>query len=157
MAIGRSASMLRRPSGGEVGPEIDVTPVMNMFIILIPFLISMAVFTQLATHAFTLPGDDPAGLARHVDTVPLTVAVAAGGVTVVLGDQPLASLTAGADGGVDGAALLAVLVAERVRRPGVVEVTVAVDDPVTSAVLVRCLDQCRAAGFTEVGLAEASR
>ena len=28
--------------------DLDVTPVMNMFIILIPFLVSMAAFTHLA-------------------------------------------------------------------------------------------------------------
>lgn len=157
MVSGRNSAVARRPSGGGIGPEIDVTPVMNMFIILIPFLISMAVFTQLATHAFTLPGDDPAGIGRPAATLPLTVAVAVDGVTVILGGHTIASVPASADGDVDAAALLAVLATERARRPDVAAVTVAVDDPVTSAALVRCLDQCRAAGFTEVGLAEAVR
>ena len=49
----------RRPSGLDGNAEIDVTPVMNMFIILIPFLVSMAVFTHLATHALSLPVTAP--------------------------------------------------------------------------------------------------
>ncbi len=37
--------------------DIDVTPVMNMFIILIPFLVSMAVFTHLSIIRFSLPSN----------------------------------------------------------------------------------------------------
>ncbi len=42
--------------------DIDVTPVMNMFIILIPFLVSMAVFTQMAIIDFSLPPNVGTGL-----------------------------------------------------------------------------------------------
>jgi biopolymer transport protein ExbD len=35
--------------------DLDMTPVMNLFMVLIPFLMSMAVFTQLAIIEFSLP------------------------------------------------------------------------------------------------------
>jgi biopolymer transport protein ExbD len=35
--------------------DLDVTPVMNLFMVLIPFLVSMAVFTHLAVVDFSLP------------------------------------------------------------------------------------------------------
>jgi biopolymer transport protein ExbD len=38
----------RPPSELVESADLDVTPVMNMFIILIPFLVSMAVFTNLS-------------------------------------------------------------------------------------------------------------
>ncbi len=42
------------------GIELDMTPVMNMLLILIPLLVSMAVFTQLAVIRFSLPASDAA-------------------------------------------------------------------------------------------------
>ncbi len=150
----RQASILsRRPSGLDHQADVDVTPVMNMFIILIPFLVSMAVFTHLATHAFSLPSDDGAGQARMADEVPLTVAVSAAAVAVVWGDVEVAHLTVAADGSFDTVALQAVLAAERERRPDLDEVVVAVADGVVCADVVRCLDQCKAAGYQDVGLA----
>ena len=35
--------------------DVDVTPVMNVFVILIPFLLLMAVFTKIAIIDFSLP------------------------------------------------------------------------------------------------------
>ncbi|MFH1761384.1 MAG: biopolymer transporter ExbD [bacterium] len=35
--------------------EVDITPIMNVFVILIPFLILMAVFTKIAIIDFSLP------------------------------------------------------------------------------------------------------
>ena len=143
----------RRPSGLDGNAEIDVTPVMNMFIILIPFLVSMAVFTNLATHALTLPAEDGAGEARTVAELPLTVAVATDVIAVVWGDLEVARLPLTADGSHDQARLLQVLAAERRRRPEIDEIVLAVDDGVVCADVVRCLDQCKTAGFGDVGLA----
>ncbi len=49
----------KRSTPSEVANEadIDVTPIMNMFIILIPFLVSMAVFTKLAIIEFNVPAN----------------------------------------------------------------------------------------------------
>ena len=41
--------------------DLDVTPVMNLFMVLIPFLVSMAVFTHIAVIDFSLPPGDAAG------------------------------------------------------------------------------------------------
>ena len=43
------------PSQTIDNADVDVTPVMNVFIILIPFLVSMAVFTHHAIVEFSLP------------------------------------------------------------------------------------------------------
>jgi biopolymer transport protein ExbD len=145
--------LARRPSGITEACEIDVTPIMNMFIILIPFLVSMAVFAHLATHAFSLPADDGAGQARTAAELPVTVAVAADRIVVAVGDRTLASLPVDASGEYDQPALLAALRTERARRPDVTEAVVAVDDDVVCADVVRCLDQCQDAGFADVGLA----
>jgi len=46
--------------------ELDVTPVMNLFMVLIPFLVSMAVFTHIAVIDFSLPPARYQGT-RHID------------------------------------------------------------------------------------------
>jgi len=153
MSIGSASILSRRPSQHAETCDVDVTPIMNMFIILIPFLVSMAVFAHLATHAFSLPADDGAGLARTTAELPLTVAVSADRLVVALGDHELASLPVDALGTYDTAQLVDVLTSERQRRPEMNEVVVAVDDGVVCAAVVRCLDHCKAAGFSDVGLA----
>ena len=50
------------PSDAEEDTEVDVAPVMNMFIILVTFLISMAVFTHMAILEFSLPPNVGTGL-----------------------------------------------------------------------------------------------
>jgi biopolymer transport protein ExbD len=44
--------------------EIDIAPVMNMFIILVTFLISMVVFTHVAILEFSVPPNVGTGLDR---------------------------------------------------------------------------------------------
>jgi biopolymer transport protein ExbD len=147
MSARTSSLLARRPSQQAGAPDVDVTPVMNMFIILVPFLVSMAVFTQVASHAFSLPASDGAGEAITAAELPLTVVLRDDGVLVARGDRELAHLPADLTG------LDVVLAAER-RRGGKDQVVVAVDDAVTCAAIVRCLDRCRDAGFTDVGIAE---
>ena len=60
--------------------EIDVTPVMNLFMILIPFLVSMAFFSHLAVQSFRLPASEGAGQAQTAEELPWTVAITEEGV-----------------------------------------------------------------------------
>jgi biopolymer transport protein ExbD len=131
---------------------IDVTPVMNVFIILIPFLVSMAVFTHLAVHRFSLPADDGPGVARTADELPITVVLADDRIAIARGDRILATSERSASG-YDYAAFEEALREWRGRLPDVARVVVAVDDPVVCADVVTCLDRCRDAGFTDVALA----
>lgn len=143
-----SASLLsRRPSANTEAAHLNVMPVMNMFIILIPFLISMSAFTHLAAHEFTLPGDDGAGMAVKRIDLPLTVAVGIEGLLLVQGDIVLAELPR-SEGTHDLPALVELLKDQAPSR-----VIVAVDELVSTSNLVDCLDAIGAAGCTDVGLA----
>ncbi|MEZ4387292.1 MAG: biopolymer transporter ExbD [Candidatus Krumholzibacteriia bacterium] len=146
----------RRPSRLAELPELDVTPVMNMFIILIPFLVSLAVFAQVSAHRVGLPADDAGPVSRTAAEVPLTVALGADRVALAWGGREVAALDLAGDvapgpGVLDG--LDALLARERARRPDMARVVVAVDDGVSCALVVGCLDRCRAAGYDDVGLA----
>ena len=148
----RTSLNSRRPGLNAATAELDVTPVMNMFIILIPLLIGMAAFTKLTVHELNLPGD--ADLSRTVaqERPPLVVAVGEAGVLIAAGDVVLAELprkqTALDSEELDLAALTAVLTAQAADR-----VVLAVDGEIAADEVVACLDAARAAGCTDVGLA----
>jgi biopolymer transport protein ExbD len=74
--------------------DIDVTPIMNMFFILIPFLVSMAVFTHLAVLHFSLPPNAGSALASPEiqPKLKLTVIIAEEYLAVTRGDRMLDSL-----------------------------------------------------------------
>jgi len=147
MATVTTSLLRRRPSALAESAELDVTPVMNMFIILIPFLVSMAAFTHLAAHSFGLPADEGPGKAQAAAELPLTVAVGNSGLIVARGDAVLAELPV-RDGHQDLDGLGAALSGLRADR-----LVLAVDDPVGVDTVVACLDRCRDAGFQDVGLA----
>jgi len=144
-----------RPSEAAQVVDLDVTPVMNMFIILIPFLVSMAVFTHLASHALTLPGDEGAGQAQIEADLPVTIVLALDEIVVLKGDLVLGRLAspAVASGLPELGDLLGRL---RTNRPEIERLVLAVDDAVTCAQVVGCLDICHGAGYDDVGLADAA-
>lgn len=150
------------PTAVACAGELNVTPVLNMFSILIPFLVTMTAFSHLAVQSFQLPGNEGAGHAQTLDQMPLTVALGLEGITLAHADRVLASIPRSASGaaGEAGAADetgFTVLAAEMERArgtlPSVRRVVVAVDDGVRCADVVTCLDRCRGAGFGDVGLA----
>ncbi len=138
----------RRPSASAKVADLDVTPVMNMFIILIPFLISMSAFTHLASHSFDLPGNEGAGHASERNELPMTVVLGQRQALVVQGDVELAHLML-PEMENPFAELVAFLQAEAPER-----VVVAVDGSVLTDQVVACLDACKAAGCEDVGLAD---
>jgi biopolymer transport protein ExbD len=145
------------PSGPGDDNEIDVAPVMNMFIILVTFLISMAVFTHVAILEFTLPPNVNAGLDRTKGNpkLRLTVRLGADFMGVVLGDKLLDSLA------VDNGKFPFDLLAGRLKaRRGETalqdEVVIASRDEIAFKQVVHVMDICREAGFTKVGLSSAT-
>ncbi len=120
---------------------------MNMFIILIPFLISMSAFTHLAAHEFSVPGNEGPGQASERHELPLTIGVGVQGIIVVQGDIVVAELPR-IEGALDLNKLQLLL-----ESLAPEQLVVAVDGPVLTAELVTCLDACRQAGCLDVGLA----
>lgn len=134
--------------------EIDVTPIMNMFVILIPFLVSMAVFTHLAVLRFSLPPHASAQLSR-AEGMPKpkpTVVVAPQYVALTLGEGLLDSIV-DVNGKVSDNLLVKGLSALRVDE-GCNEIVVAARDSVKFERIVTVMDQCTKAGFSKIGLSE---
>jgi len=81
-------------AGGLETVELDVTPVMNLFLVLIPFLVSMAVFTHLAVVEFSLPPgvspDDAKGQNDEVSNeLDISIVITNKGYTIVGSGQKL--------------------------------------------------------------------
>ncbi len=132
---------------------MDVTPVMNMFIILIPFLVSMAVFSQLAVLRFSLPGEGSIGRVSEETELPLTLALGAQTLTLIHGDRVIAEIFREQESAAF-ATLDQHLTTLSATLPDKDDIIIAVDDGVAFGRIVAGMDCCRGAGFTEIALAE---
>jgi biopolymer transport protein ExbD len=136
--------------------DIDVTPVMNMFIILIPFLVSMAVFTHLAILDFSLPPNVGTDLdsSQGKPKLKITVVVSRDYCAITLGDTMLDSIARTGDD-FDYALLFTQLKTRRETTEIKNEIVVAVQDAIAFQKVVKVMDRCREAGFDKVGLSSA--
>jgi biopolymer transport protein ExbD len=151
------AAPYQTPSDAAGVVTTDVTPVMNLFIILIPFLISMAVFTHLSIVEFSVPPNvgtelNPSG---GKPKLKLTTVVGADYLILTCGEKVLDSISYGAKGQVPDT-LLNTLRSNRARADIQDEVIVAVQDAVAFERVVAVMDACRLAGFTKLGLSNAT-
>lgn len=136
--------------------DIDVTPVMNMFIILIPFLVSMAVFTHLSIIEFSLPPNVGTGLdtSQGKPKLKITVVVTADYLAITHGEKMLDSIPL-VNNEYDYSTFYTTLATRRTESDIRDEVVVAVQDPIRFEYVVKIMDRCRDAGFTKVGLSSA--
>ncbi len=145
----------RKPSDGTDVLDIDVTPVMNMFVILIPFLISMAVFTHLSIIKFSVPYHVGTGLNNNgKPKIKLTIVVASDFIAITHGDNILDSIP-NEKNEYNYDAFIEKL---RLHRKNIViqdEAIVAVKDIVKFKYVVSVMDKCKSAGFIKVGLSHA--
>jgi biopolymer transport protein ExbD len=146
------------PSDAMDENDIDIAPVMNMFIILVTFLVSMAVFTHMAILDFTLPPNVNTGLdmSKGKPKVKITVRLGSDYCGIVMGEKLLDSLPV-AKGGVFPFAALATQLAVRRKEASVQdEVVIASLDGIAFKQVVHVMDICREAGFAKIGLSSAT-
>lgn len=148
----------RVPSDTIDENDIDIAPVMNMFIILVTFLVSMAVFTHMAILDFTLPPNVNAGLdlSKGKPKVKITVRLGSDYCGIVMGEKLLDSLPVAKGGDFPFAALAKRLAVRRREAPVQDEVVIASLDGVAFKHVVRVMDICRESGFAKVGLSSAT-
>lgn len=136
--------------------DIDITPVMNMFIILIPFLVSMAVFTHHAIVDFTLPSNAISASNDNNGEIKLKITVVAAEthLLITLGEKMLDSIPVVEDE-YNLPELLDRLKIHREEHNVQDDVVVAVKDKVKFKRVVDIMDYCRISGFNRVGLSTA--
>ncbi len=144
----------KKPSQHAEPVDLDVTPVMNMFVILIPFLVSMAVFTHYSVLEFSLPpnaGVDGGGPSRK--DLKLTVVLMEKQFELTLGDSLLSTISREQEDKYlkDLEKALAEVRPQLAKQN---EVVVAVNDGIQFESVVEVMDSCKKTGFEKVALAE---
>ncbi|MDR2693722.1 MAG: biopolymer transporter ExbD [Chitinispirillales bacterium] len=149
---------MTRPPSDLSEADVDVTPVMNMFVILIPFLVSMAVFTQVAIIDFSVPPDagQPAAQPAGKPKLKLTVLLTESFLGVAEGENLLDSLPLLANGEYAFDSLKRALAVRRPQSEFPDEIVVAVRDGVAFKHAVKAMDVGRESGFTKIGVSGAA-
>jgi len=137
--------------------DIDITPVMNFLVILLPFLVSMAVFTQIAVINFSLPpateeGEGEAGAQNPENqTLDISIALTDKGITVT-GTGQVMPLIPKRDGQYDLIALDRILRAIKMQYPRQEDLVLIIEPEVFYDDVVHVMDICRDAQFPNIGL-----
>ena len=132
--------------------DLDVTPMMNFFMVLIPFLISMAVFTHLAVVEFSLPpaqteGGD-AGDGKELD---ISIVVTSNGYRIV-GTGKKLDMVPRALGQYQYDKLRILLKAIKFEYPSQKSVVLVFDSDVLYDDIIKFMDVCRESQFPDIGL-----
>lgn len=138
--------------------DIDIAPVMNMFIILVTFLVSMAVFTHTAILQFTLPPNVSSGLdmSKGKPKVKITIRLGSDYCGIVMGEKLLDSLPVAGKNEFPFPSLATQLALRRKETSEQNEVVIASLDEIAFKHLVHVMDICRETGFSKVGLSSAT-
>ena len=132
--------------------DLDVTPVMNLFMVLIPFLVSMAVFTHIAVIDFSLPpsqseASEP-GDSKELD---ISVVITTSGFRIV-GTGKKLDMVPKMMGQYQFEQLRVLLKAIKFQYPSQKSVVLVLEPEVLYDDIVKFMDICRESQFPDIGL-----
>lgn len=137
-------------------PDLDVTHVMNLLVILIPFLVSMAVFTQISSINFSLPpaaSDDGSGAASVPESDKLDISIAITNTGFILaGTGQVMPPIPKVNGVYDLTTLDKILRAVKMNYPQQEDIILLVEQEVLYEDIVSVMDVCRDAQYPNIGL-----
>jgi len=132
--------------------DLDVTPVMNLFMVLIPFLVSMAVFTHIAAIEFSLPPAQTEGTegadSKELD---ISIVITASGFRIV-GTGKKLDLVPTVHGQYQFGQLRSLLKAIKFEYPSQKSVVLVMDGNVLYDDIIKFMDICRESQFPDIGL-----
>jgi biopolymer transport protein ExbD len=134
--------------------ELDVTPMMNFFMILIPFLVSMAIFTQIAVVEFSLPPATEAGAnseEKETKELDISIVVTRSGFQIVGTGRKL-DMIAKVQGDYQYTQLRALLKAIKFQYPSQKSVVLVFEGDVLYDDIIKFMDICRESQFPDIGL-----
>jgi biopolymer transport protein ExbD len=147
-----------KPPSELVDADIDITPVMNIFVILVPFLVSMAVFTHVSIIDFSVPSDmgqgtwNSSGKPKQKLTLLLTETF----LGISEGENLLDSIPRLENGLYAFDSLRQTLSVRRLQSEFQDEIIVAVRDGVAFKYAVKAMDVSRECGFSKIGISGAT-
>ena len=134
--------------------DLDVTPMMNFFMILIPFLVSMAIFTQIAVVEFSLPPSTAAedlGDDKETKELDISIVVTQNGFQIVGTGRKL-DLVPKLQGDYQFKQLQVLLKAIKFQYPSQKSVVLVFDGDVLYDDIIKFMDICRESQFPDIGL-----
>lgn len=155
---GKSRGITSRGGGHEEPIEPDMTPMMNMLIILISFLVTMVVFTQLAVIKFNLPpaqgggGQEAKAAADSTEKGPdvdITVVISENGFQVIGEGRKLDPIPKGAKG-YDFPLLGAFMKKLKEEYPASENVVLLIDSSIVYQDIITSMDVMREQNFPNI-------
>lgn len=145
---------VKKSTGQSVEPfDLDVTPVMNLFMVLIPFLVSMAVFTHIAVVDFSLP---PAQTGNSEDSeetkeLDISIVITTQGFRIV-GTGKKLDLIEKSRGQYQYEQLRVLLKAIKFQYPSQKSVILVLESDILYDDIIKFMDICRESQFPDIGL-----
>lgn len=135
--------------------DLDLTPVMNIFLILIPFLLLTAVFVKIAVLELSLPNLERAGAAvqqQEKKSVVLNfLFIKETGFEVKSPELKFAPIAkTGSD--YDWAALTAQLSQAKAKHPDSEDIIIAPANSIKYETIISVMDHCRESGFSNISI-----
>lgn len=132
--------------------DLDVTPVMNLFMVLIPFLVSMAVFTHIAVIDFSLPpAQGTTGEATESKELDISIVVTNEGFRIVGTGKKLDQVPR-VQGQYQFEQLRVLLKAIKFQYPSQKSVVLVLESEVLYDDIIKFMDVCRESQFPDIGL-----
>jgi biopolymer transport protein ExbD len=132
--------------------DLDVTPMMNFFMVLIPFLISMAVFTHLAVVEFSLPpAQSDEGTAGESKELDISIVVTTNGYRIV-GTGKKLDMVPRTQGQYQFEKLRVLLKAIKFEYPSQKSVVLVFEPNILYDDIIKFMDICRESQFPDIGL-----
>lgn len=129
--------------------DLNITPVMNIFVILIPFLLLTATFVRIAIIELSLPSvetQDSTNLEELKDLTLLMVTISLDGFEIKTSEKDFPVIP-NHSGGFDYDRLTVRLAKIKEQYPKLNDVLISPDDNIRYQVIVNVLDRCREVGF----------
>jgi biopolymer transport protein ExbD len=133
--------------------DLDVTPYMNLFMVLIPFLVSMAVFTQLSVVDFSLPPSQTEGGEGTEENkeLDISIVITSEGFRIV-GTGKKLDLVQKVHGQYQFEQLRVLLKAIKFQYPSQKSVVLVMESDILYDDIIRFMDICRESQFPDIGL-----
>ncbi len=139
--------------GGQIESiDLDMTPVMNLFMVLIPFLMSMAVFTHIAVIEFSLPpAQGSGGETEQIKELDISIVVTNAGFRIV-GTGKKLDIIPKIRGKYQMKKLRALLKAVKFQYPSQNSVVLVFEGNILYDDIIKFMDVCRESQFPDIGL-----
>ena len=136
--------------------EVDLTGVMNLFLILIPFLLLTAVFVKISILELTLPNLQKNSAQVNQNVTPKSVVlnflfIKETGFELKSPDLKLPAIPK-KDGNFDWTALTAQLLQTKAKYPDSEDIIIAPADLIKYDTIISIMDHCREAGFPNISI-----